>query len=114
MAEAHGDQAQAGEALVEATVAFIARSIVSDPETVSITTTPGERALRIRLEVEPADLGRLIGRAGRTARAIRGVVRAAATKAGVHVNLEIAGRGEPERQRPDEVDTRPAASSADE
>jgi hypothetical protein len=93
MAEAHGDQA---EALVEATLAFIGRSLASNPDDVSITSSQGERGLSLRLEVDQADLGRLIGRSGRTARAIRSVVRAAAAKVGVHVFVEIAGRGEGE------------------
>lgn len=94
MAEAHGDQAGQGEAVVEATLAFIGRSLASNPETVSITSSHGDRGLNLRLEVEQEDLGRLIGRSGRTARAIRAVVRAAAAKAGVHVFVEIAARGE--------------------
>jgi uncharacterized protein len=94
MAEAHGDDAGSGQALVEATLAFIGRSLASNPDEVTLTSTQGERGLSLRLEVDQADLGRLIGRAGRTARAIRSVVRAAAAKAGVHVFVEIAGHGE--------------------
>jgi predicted RNA-binding protein YlqC (UPF0109 family) len=109
MAEAHGDQAAQGEALVEATLAFIGRSLATDPDTVSISSSQGERGLTLRLEVDQADLGRFIGRSGRTARAIRAVVRAGATKAGVHVFVEIAGRGEAAPAEPAPIKPAPAA-----
>jgi predicted RNA-binding protein YlqC (UPF0109 family) len=70
---------------------FIARGLVEDPDSVTVTTVEGEGTLVLRLEVGPEDMGKVIGRQGRTARAIRDVVRAAGTKSGVTVQVEIVG-----------------------
>jgi hypothetical protein len=70
---------------------YVARSLVEDPDEVRVTEEEGPGGLRLRLEVAPADVGKIIGRGGRTARAIRTVVRAAGTTAGLHPNIEIVG-----------------------
>jgi predicted RNA-binding protein YlqC (UPF0109 family) len=70
---------------------YIARSLVDEPDAVRVTETE-ERGVRVlRLEVDPSDVGKVIGRGGRVARGIRAVMRAAAVKAGVTVSVEIAG-----------------------
>lgn len=70
-------------------VEFIARFLVDDPAAVSVRAGPGEAGLLIELRVAPGDMGKVIGRQGRIARALRAVVRAAAVRHGVRVMLDI-------------------------
>jgi uncharacterized protein len=70
---------------------YIARSLVDEPMAVRVDEEHEGDLLVLRLEVAPDDVGKVIGRGGRIARAIRAVMRAAAVKAGVAVNVEIAG-----------------------
>ena len=71
---------------------YIARSLVDDPEAVLVTDeTSDSGAVILRLTVAPDDVGKVIGRGGRTARAIRDVVRAAGTRTGVTASVEIVG-----------------------
>lgn len=90
MAEASGGEEEGDRGLVEATLSYLARSIVEHPEDVEVTLVAGEGHPTVfRLRVNPEDMGRIIGRGGRTARAIRQVTRAAAAKAGVSALIEI-------------------------
>ena len=68
---------------------YLAKSLVSDPDAVEITEVTNGSAINLRLTVAPEDMGKIIGKGGRTVRAIRDVVRAAATKSGVIVTVEI-------------------------
>ena len=68
---------------------FIARELVDEPDAVEVTETEDDRGVLLTLHVAPDDMGKVIGRAGRTARAIRSVIRAAGTRAGVHASVEI-------------------------
>lgn len=70
---------------------YIARHLVDDPDAVSVTETKGDGSIVLRLSVASEDMGKVIGRQGRTARAIRDVMRAAGTKAGVSTVVEIVG-----------------------
>lgn len=70
-------------------VCYIARSIVEAPDQVTITEGEGERGLVLRLEVAPDDKGRVIGKQGRVAQAMRTLLRVAATRAHTRVQLEI-------------------------
>lgn len=70
---------------------YIAREIVDDPDAVEVTEEPDSRGVLLTLRVAKDDMGKVIGRGGRTARAIRTVVKAAAIRAGVrHTHVEIA------------------------
>ena len=72
-----------------AVLTHVVRSIVDDPDAVTVESTPiGDRA-RLDVRVGPGDLGRVIGRRGRTAASIRTVTRAAASKDGVEVDIEF-------------------------
>jgi uncharacterized protein len=71
-------------------VEFLARELVDDPDSVSVTESPGQRGTLITVRVASEDMGKVIGRGGRTAKAIRSVVRAAATRQGVSVHVDIA------------------------
>lgn len=68
---------------------FLARELVDEPDAVEVTETEDDRGLLLSLRVAPDDMGKVIGRGGRTARALRAVVRAAGTRAGVHAAVEI-------------------------
>jgi len=71
--------------LVEA----IAKSLVDHPEAVEVKEVEGRTATVIELRVAPEDMGKVIGKQGRIAKAIRVVVKAAATKANIKVAVEI-------------------------
>jgi predicted RNA-binding protein YlqC (UPF0109 family) len=69
---------------------YVARHLVDQPESVAVEEDRAEDgSVNLRLSVASDDMGKVIGRGGRTARAIRAVVRAAGTKAGVHTRVEI-------------------------
>ena len=70
---------------------YIARQVVDQPDAVSVSDNGGNGpAVRLHLVVAPDDVGRVIGRRGRTAQAIRALTRAAATKDGEEVLVDIA------------------------
>ena len=68
----------------------IVRSIVDDPDAVRVDAAEGRNRVRLEVRVGPGDLGRVIGRRGRTAQSIRTVVRAAAARDGVDVDVDFA------------------------
>jgi len=69
---------------------FIARELVDDPDAVRVEETEDARGVVLTLRVAPDDMGKVIGRGGRTARAIRTVVKAGGLRAGVqHVGVSI-------------------------
>lgn len=70
-------------------VEFLARELVDDPDAVQVTESTGDRGVLLSLKVAPDDMGKVIGKAGRTAKAIRTVVRAAATRRGLSVHVDI-------------------------
>ncbi len=70
-------------------VELIARSLVDEPDQVVVTEVEGERITVIELRVAPGDLGKVIGKQGRTARAIRILLNATATKLRKRAVLEI-------------------------
>ncbi|HEX9758775.1 MAG TPA: KH domain-containing protein [Nitrospiria bacterium] len=67
----------------------IAKSLVDKPEDVSVKETEGEKTTIIELRVCQEDLGKIIGKQGRTARAMRTLLNAAGTKMGKRCVLEI-------------------------
>lgn len=70
-------------------VEFLAKSLVDDPDAVSIRTHERDQATVVELEVAPADLGKVIGRQGRTARAMRMLLNAAGQKTRRRYILDI-------------------------
>jgi uncharacterized protein len=70
-------------------LAYLARELVDDPEAVRVEEAERDDDLVLRLFVAPDDIGKVIGRQGRIARALRTVVRASATRDGRRVYLEI-------------------------
>jgi hypothetical protein len=72
-----------------AVLTHIVRSIVDDPDAVDVAAVPEDGAVVLEVRVGPGDLGRVIGRRGRTAMSIRTVVRAAAVSDGVDVDVDF-------------------------
>lgn len=71
-------------------VSYIAENLVDHPEAVRVEERErGRNNVELRLNVEREDMGRVIGKGGRVANALRSLVRVAATKQGKRVNLEI-------------------------
>jgi predicted RNA-binding protein YlqC (UPF0109 family) len=70
-------------------VEFIARALVDEPESVSVQEVEGERVTVLELRVAQSDLGKVIGKQGRTARALRAILNANATKLRKRAVLEI-------------------------
>ena len=68
---------------------FIARELVDDPDAVRVEETEDARGVVLTLRVAPDDMGKVIGRSGRTARAMRLVVQAAARKQGTAATIDI-------------------------
>ena len=68
---------------------FIVRELVDDPDAVRVETAEGRRGPTLEVSVGPGDMGRVIGRRGRMANAIRTVVRAAAAKDGAEVDVDF-------------------------
>ena len=70
-------------------VQYLARQLVNNPDAVEVTETHGETAAVVELRVAKEDLGRIIGKQGRTAKSIRTILNAAASRANRKVVLEI-------------------------
>ena len=76
-------------AMPRAVLEYLAKSIVDDEESVVVEAEESRNGLTLRLHVAPADMGRVIGRRGRVAQAIRTVVRAAGAREGVDAEVDI-------------------------
>lgn len=68
---------------------YLVRELVDDPDAVGVDVISGRRGPTLEVSTGPGDMGRVIGRRGRTATAIRTVVRAAAAKDGVEVDIDF-------------------------
>ena len=76
--------------IATAVLTHVVRSIVDDPEAVKVDAKESRGRIRLEVRVGPGDLGRVIGRRGRTAQSIRTLVRAAATRDDVEVDVDFA------------------------
>jgi predicted RNA-binding protein YlqC (UPF0109 family) len=70
-------------------VEYIAKSLVDDPDGVVVNVIEGEKSTILELKVSDGDIGKVIGKHGRIAKAVRTILSAAATKTGKRVVLEI-------------------------
>ena len=70
-------------------ISYIAKALVDNPEEVGVTEIEGEQTSVIELKVAKNDLGKVIGKQGRTARAMRTILSAASTKINKRSVLEI-------------------------
>lgn len=84
-------------------VEFVVKSLVSKPDAVSIKRTIDEKGVLLELTVDPEDLGRVIGKRGAAAQALRTLLRALGTKNDARYNLKIVDVGG-ERPRREERD----------
>ena len=71
------------------TLVDIARAIVDNPDEVSVTSIEEDNVVTLKLTVAKEDMGRVIGRHGRVAKAIRLVIKSAAIKSGKKANVDI-------------------------
>ncbi len=74
---------------LQQTLLDIAQAIVDSPEQVKVVQTEDERTVTLTLTVAPDDMGMVIGRHGKIAKAIRTVIKAASVNSGKKVNVEI-------------------------
>jgi predicted RNA-binding protein YlqC (UPF0109 family) len=70
-------------------VEYIAKSLVDDPSAVVVNMVEGEKSTILELKVSEGDIGKVIGKHGRIAKAIRTILSASSTKTGKRVVLEI-------------------------
>jgi predicted RNA-binding protein YlqC (UPF0109 family) len=72
-----------------AVLEYLAKSLADEPDAVNIETEERRGGVRLNLHVAPSDMGRVIGRRGRTAQAIRTMVNVAGAKDGVQASVDI-------------------------
>lgn len=82
-----GNRVVAGTA--SAVLEYLARAVVDDADSVRVEVVETRRGVTLEVHVSPSDMGRVIGKRGRIANAIRTVVRAAAVRDGVEVDVEF-------------------------
>jgi len=70
-------------------VEFVVRNLVDNPDSVSVNVVEGDKATILELSVAPDDIGKVIGKQGRIAKALRTLIAASSSKSGKHVSLEI-------------------------
>ena len=70
-------------------VKYIAASLVDKPEAIDVREVEGEDSITIELRVDPDDMGKVIGKQGRIAKAVRTIVKAASAKSSKPVFVEI-------------------------
>ena len=74
---------------LEQTLTDLAKAIVDSPDEVKVTREEDDRTITLTLSVAEDDMGMVIGRHGRIAKAIRAVIKAASANSGKRVNVEI-------------------------
>ena len=77
---------------------YVVGSIVDKPEAVKINRTVDERGVLLELTVDPEDMGKIIGKAGATAKAIRTLLRVLGAKSDARFNLKITEPGGEQRE----------------
>lgn len=82
-------------------IEYIVKSLVGNPDAVEIKRTIDEKGVLLELTVDPQDLGRVIGKRGSGAQALRTLLRALGTKNDARYNLKIVDNGEPRPPRED-------------
>lgn len=70
-------------------VEFVVRNLVDNPEAVNVNVVEGDKVTILELSVAPEDIGKVIGKQGRIAKAIRTLIAASSSKSGRHISLEI-------------------------
>lgn len=75
----------------EELVRFLVESLVEHPDALSITRSEGEGSVRFDIELDPEDVGKVIGRGGRIIKAIRTLARAAGSTEDLHIDVDVLG-----------------------
>lgn len=91
-------------------VEYVVKALVDNPDKVELSRTIDERGVLIELKVSPEDMGKVIGKAGQTAKSIRTLLRVVGAKNNARVNLKII---EPEGGRPPQAAPASAEASAE-
>ena len=81
--------AKLGEPDLEGFVTFVVRSLVDSPDEVKIETTNAENSISLKVACNKQDIGKVIGRKGRTIAAIRALANGAAGRLGTKVSVEV-------------------------
>jgi predicted RNA-binding protein YlqC (UPF0109 family) len=84
-----GDANRVEGATASRVLEYVARQIVDEPDAVVVEREQDRRGLTLRLHVAPDDMGKIIGKRGRVAQAVRTLVRAAGARDGVDANVDI-------------------------
>jgi predicted RNA-binding protein YlqC (UPF0109 family) len=87
--EVGGDAGTDGGGIPLSVLTYVAKAIVDDPDSVVIEADDDRRGVNLRLHVAPDDMGKVIGRRGRVAQAIRTVIHAAGATEGVEASVDI-------------------------
>jgi uncharacterized protein len=74
---------------VKEVLEYLARALVDEPDAVEVTEVEGDRSVILQLKVAPDDMGKVIGKRGRTVKALRTVVRAAGSRQDLSTMVEI-------------------------
>ncbi|MBA3758015.1 KH domain-containing protein [Candidatus Saccharibacteria bacterium] len=94
-------------------VEYIVKSLVGNPEAVSVERRIDEKGVLLELTVDPEDLGRVIGKRGATAQSLRTLLRALGTKNDARYNLKIVDNGDgPDRSERSDRSTEPTSTDS--
>jgi predicted RNA-binding protein YlqC (UPF0109 family) len=85
----NGDTDAAPAATAQRVLEYLTRQLVDEPDAVVVDAEPGRDKTVLNVRVAPGDMGRVIGKRGRVANAIRTLVRAAAVRDGAEVDVEF-------------------------
>jgi len=80
-------------------IEYVVKQLVDNPEAVAVERIVDDRGILLKLTVDSADLGRVIGKHGATAQSLRNLLRALGTKNDDHYNLKIIDVDKPESER---------------
>lgn len=83
------DQVVSQEVGIKDLLEYLAKALVDNPDSVEVTSVEGERSIILQLRVDPDDVGKVIGKKGRIAQAMRTLVKASATREGRNAIVEI-------------------------
>ncbi len=85
-------------------IEYIVKNLVDNPDSVKITEVGGTQSLIIELSVQKSDIGKIIGKKGKTINAIRTLLMSVASRNGIRVSLEILEEGQPSKHQETDVE----------
>lgn len=93
-------------------IEFVVKSLVGNPDAVSVARSVDEKGVLLELTVDPEDLGRVIGKRGATAQSLRTLLRALGTKNEARYNLKIVDNGVFPNRQPDDSTSNSTSTAA--